>query len=181
MQTDRIRQAMRMGVVLGMMAFALSMRPGAVHTAEVLLDKPEKTIAARDFTARTLAGETVQLSQLKGQVVFLNFWATWCVPCKKEMPAMERVHQALQGQPFRMLAVNLQEGPEAIRRFVDEMELTFDIVLDPAGEITREYGVNNLPLTYLIDKQGMIVARALGERPWDEKAYLDYVRKLVRE
>lgn len=181
MPIDRICQALRMGVVLGTVAFALSMWPGAAHTAEVLLDKPNKASAAHEFTAQTLDGQTVQLSQLRGQVVFLNFWATWCVPCKREMPAMERVHQALQGQPFRMLAVNLQEGPDAIRTFVDELGLTFDIVLDPVGEITREYRVNNLPLTYLIDKQGMIVARAIGERPWDEDAYLDYMRKLVSE
>jgi thiol-disulfide isomerase/thioredoxin len=119
------------------------------------------------------------LGDLKGQVVFLNFWATWCVPCKAEMPAMERLHRALRGQPFRMLAVNLQEDPAAIRKFVDELGLTFDIVLDPTGTITRDYAVNNLPLTYLIDKQGLIVARALGERPWDEGAYLGYVRVLI--
>jgi peroxiredoxin len=138
-------------------------------------------VQAQDFTARTLDGRTVRLSQLKEQVVFLNFWATWCVPCKKEMPAMERVHRAFQGQPFRMLAVNLQERPDAIRTFVDKLGLTFDIVLDPDGAITNPYNVYGLPLTYLINKRGLVVARALGLRPWDEAAYLDYLRDLTAE
>ena len=146
-----------------------------------LLDEPSKIVQALDFTAKTLDGRTVQLSKLKGNVVFLNFWATWCVPCKAEMPAMERLHRALRGQPFRMLAVNLQEAPATIRKFVDELGLTFDVVLDPTGAITQDYNVNNLPLTFLIDKRGRIVARALGERPWDQGAYLDYVRALVKE
>lgn len=94
---------------------------------------------------------------------------------------MERVNQAFRGHPFRMLAVNLQEPPDTIRKFVDELEFTFDIVLDPTGEITRNYSVNNLPLTYLIDKQGMIVARAIGERPGDEDAYLAYLRGVLED
>jgi peroxiredoxin len=158
-------------------AVALSAPAGAQEAA--LLDEPSKPVQALDFTAQTIDGRTVQLSELKGQVVFLNFWATWCVPCKAEMPAMERLHQALQGQPFHMLAVNLQEDPAAIRKFVDELGLTFDIVLDPSGKITRNYSVNNLPLTYLIDKRGRIVARAIGERPWDQAGYMDFVRALV--
>jgi peroxiredoxin len=154
--------------------------PAAAREA-ALFDEPSRPVQALDFTAQTLNGQTVQLSRLKGQVVFLNFWATWCVPCKAEMPAMERLHQALQGRPFRMLAVNLQEPPDTIRKFVDELGLTFDVVLDPTGEITRNYSVNNLPLTYLIDKRGMIVARAIGERPWDEDAYLGFIRALVEK
>jgi peroxiredoxin len=153
----------------------------AWQTGAALLEEPSRPVAALDFSATTLAGTTVRLSELRGQVVFLNFWATWCVPCKAEMPAMERVHQALRGQSFRMAAVNLQEDPASMRKFVDELGLTFDIVLDPTGEITRNYGVNNLPLTYLIDKRGRIVARALGERPWDGAPYLAYVRNLLRE
>jgi len=153
----------------------------ASQTGAALLDEPSRPVAALDFSATTLAGAAVRLSELRGQVVFLNFWATWCVPCKAEMPAMERVHRALRGQPFRMLAVNLQEDPAAIRKFVAELKLTFDIVLDATGEITRAYGVNNLPLTYLIDKRGRIVARALGERPWDQGAYVAYLRALLRD
>ena len=167
-----------MGVVLGA---ALAAMPPRVEAArdEVLLDEPSKSVAAPDFTAETLAGETVRLSAFKGQVVFLNFWATWCVPCKEEMPAMERVHLALQGRRFRLLAVNLQEAPAAMQKFVEELGLTFDIVLDPSGEITRDYNVINLPITYLIDKQGTIVARAIGQRPWDNETYLRYLRNLV--
>jgi peroxiredoxin len=153
----------------------------ALQTGAALLDEPVRPVAALDFSATTLAGTTVRLGELRGQVVFLNFWATWCVPCRAEMPAMERVNQAFRGHPFRMLAVNLQEPPDTIRKFVDELELTFDIVLDPTGEITRNYSVNNLPLTYLIDKQGMIVARAIGERPWDEDAYLAYLRGVLED
>ena len=153
----------------------------ASQTGAALLDEPSRPVAALDFGATTLAGTTVRLSELRGQVVFLNFWATWCVPCKAEMPAMERVHQAFRGQPFRMLAVNLQESPATIRKFADELRLTFDIVLDPTGEIARTYSVNNLPLTYLIDRRGRIVARALGERPWDEAPYMAYLRDLLQE
>jgi peroxiredoxin len=144
-----------------------------------LLDWPREPVPALDFSAKTLGGKTIRLSDFHGQVVFLNFWATWCVPCKAEMPAMERIHQALRGRPFKMLAVNLQESPEAVRRFAEELKLTFDLVLDPTGEIARGYGANTLPLTYLIDKKGRILARAIGERRWDGKAYRKYIEVLV--
>jgi peroxiredoxin len=168
------------GSWIAVLAAVVLSTPAAAREA-ALLDEPSRPVQALDFTARTLDGQTVQLSKLNGQVVFLNFWATWCVPCKAEMPAMERLHQALQGQPFRMLAVNLQEPPDTIRKFVDELGLTFAIVLDPTGEITRNYNVNNLPITFLIDKRGRIVARAIGERPWDEDAYLEYVRGVLED
>lgn len=128
----------------------------------------------------TIDGRTVRLASLRGKVVFLNFWATWCVPCREEMPAMERVQHALPPERFRILAVNMQEPRAEIEGFIRDLKLTFDVILDPTGDLAQSYGVTVLPTTYIIDGKGRIVARALGERPWDASAYVDALREIVR-
>ncbi|MBI4081734.1 MAG: TlpA family protein disulfide reductase [Candidatus Lambdaproteobacteria bacterium] len=168
----------------GGMALALpGALPGGVALAQnpagLPMDIPSKPVAAFDFTAKDAGGQTWRLSELRGQVVLLNFWATWCIPCRAEMPAMQRLYEELAGTPFKMLAVNLQEPPARVLAFGRELKLTFPLLLDPAGEITRSYAISALPTTYIIDKQGMIVRRALGSRQWDKPAAIAFFRRMT--
>ena len=146
---------------------------------QLLLDTPSKPVAAFDVQINTLAGETYRLKELKGQVVFLNFWATWCVPCLREMPAMERLNRKMKGKAFRMLAVNFDEPIEKIRQFTKGKGFTFEIVLDPGGSIGEKYNAERLPLTYIIGPKGNIVRRAIGAREWDEALVVKMLEHMI--
>ncbi|HKA31722.1 MAG TPA: redoxin domain-containing protein [Candidatus Binatia bacterium] len=131
------------------------------------IEKPKKDTSAPDFTLVDLAGRRISLKQLEGKVVFLNFWATWCGPCREEMPMMEALHREYKDQGLAVVAVNFREDKESVRRFFDELGLTFQALLDPKGEVSDRYGAFSLPLTYLIDRHGRFVGKAIGIRPWD--------------
>ncbi|MFB3819718.1 MAG: TlpA disulfide reductase family protein [Candidatus Methylomirabilales bacterium] len=141
--------------------------------------EPQERVEPPDVVGPALDGKTIGLSDFHGRVVFLNFWATWCVPCRVEMPAMERLYQEFKGQGFVILAVNVQEGEAAVRAFVEELKLTFAIVLDPEGRAARAYQVRGLPATYLIGRKQTIAGRAMGMREWDSPDGRAYVRALL--
>ena len=121
-----------------------------------------------NFTLPLLDGSTVTLSDLRGQVVFLNFWATWCPPCRDEMPSMERLYQELSGRGLTILAINLREPTHLISPFVEEYNLTFPIALDAAGNVSRQYGVQAIPTSFILDRRGFIISRKIGFLEWDE-------------
>jgi peroxiredoxin len=110
--------------------------------------------AAPDFTLQTLDGQTVNLSDYRGQVVLLNTWATWCPPCRAEMPDLEAYYQQHQEDGFVVLAVNTQESRDTVAAFLREHDFTFPVLLDPGGEVMREYGVLGLPTSFFIDRDG---------------------------
>lgn len=152
------------------------------HSATALgIQIPKELVEAPNVVGTDPDGNTIRLGDFRGKVVFLNFWATWCIPCRLEMPAMERLYQAFKGQGFVVLAVNVQEGPAAVRAFVRELKLTFPIVLDPKGTAAMAYLVRGLPATYLIDRKQRIVGRAIGAREWDSKDGRAYIRALLGE
>ena len=131
------------------------------------LGVPKEPIEADDFELASLAGGKVKLSSYRGRVVFLNFWATWCPPCRAEMPSMERLHQLLRGRGLEIVAVDLQESKETARKFVKDNALTFTVLLDPQGAVGGAWGAQSIPTTYLIDRKGAILARSVGSREWD--------------
>ncbi len=114
------------------------------------------------FQTITDSGETIALADLRGQVVLLNFWATWCGPCRVEMPAFQEQFSARADQGFTILAVNNAESPETVRNFRAELGLTFPLALDPAGAIQAQYGVFSYPTSLLLDRDGVIIARHFG-------------------
>lgn len=116
---------------------------------------------APDFTAQTANGETIHLSDYRGQTVALNFWATWCAPCEVEMPALQRASQRLEGD-LVVLGVNAMEPVDDVRAYMDELGLTFPAVLDPEGEIIDTYEVRVFPTTVWIDANGVVVAEHYG-------------------
>jgi thiol-disulfide isomerase/thioredoxin len=131
-----------------------------------------------DFILADPAGRSVRLSDLKGKVVFINFWTTWCGACRIEMPAMQGLHEHLKDRDFVMLAVDLQEPPEQVKRYLDIYKLTFTALLDKDGEVSRSFGIRSIPTTFIIDKQGALIGMALGPRDWnhsDSRALFEYL------
>jgi len=118
------------------------------------------------FSGSAPAGQTVALADLRGRVVLLTFWATWCVECRPEMPVFERLHRDFAVQGLTVLGVNVREGTGAIEQYAQELGLTFPLVVDPQGRITTAYGVIGLPTTFLIGRDGQAVALAIGPREW---------------
>lgn len=137
---------------------------------------------APDFRAVDLrTSDTVSLkSHYKGQVVLVNLWATWCTPCRKEMPAMEQLYQELGPEGFRIAAVSVDEGDLGdVVAFADDLNLTFDILHDGDGSVQKAYQTVMFPESFLIDRDGMIVKKAIGEHPWSSDANRRIVAQLL--
>ncbi len=128
---------------------------------------PYEGFMAPGFTFPDIHGKAVSLSQFRGKVVFLNIWATWCGPCRIEMPDMEKLWQKFKKQDFVILAVSIdRQGKSVVMPFMRELGLTFPVLLDPEGAIQRTYEVNALPSSLIIDKTGFITTRVAGARDW---------------
>ncbi len=117
---------------------------------------------APDFAITTLAGEDIDLSDLRGKAVLLNFWGTWCGPCRREMPEFQKVYDEWSGRGFEILAISYNDTEAAMAAFRDEFGLSFPLALDGSGEINDAYAIQTRPSSYLIDQQGVIQARHFG-------------------
>jgi len=135
---------------------------------------------APDFVLNDLYGQTLRLSDLRGKIVFLNVWATWCPPCQMEMPSMEHLYRRLKGRDFAMLAVNEDEdGKMAVQSFVDHLHITFPVLVDPEGVVPARYGVTGYPETFIIDREGRVIQHTIGPEDWEsEQAYQFFTRLL---
>lgn len=134
---------------------------------------------APDFALPDLEQATVRLADLRGKVVLVNFWATWCKPCEDEMPAMQRLYESLAGTDFEMLAVSVDEERAPVVAFRERLGLTFPILLDPTKKISHAYQTYRYPESYLIDRDGRLLARYIGPRNWDAAVYHERLRKLA--
>ena len=121
----------------------------------------------------------VSLASLRGQVVLLNFWATWCEPCEREMPAMQRLHEALAPAGLRLLAVSVDDTKEVVGDFRARLGLTFSILWDPEQRVAQEYQTYRFPETLLIGRDGVVVERYVGPREWDSPLYEARLRRLL--
>jgi len=119
-----------------------------------------------DFTLPTPEGKRLSLKSFRGKIVFLNFWASWCIPCREEMPTMERLYQEFKNREFVILAVNVKDKRSDALAFIKELKLTYPIVFDPDGEVGLLYGAWGLPTTYLIGAKGEGLARVWGPAEW---------------
>jgi len=124
-------------------------------------------------------GKNVSISDFKGNIVFLNFWTTWCPTCRIEMPSMEKLHQKLKNKDFAMVTINLQESASQVKSFFEEFKLTFTALLDPTGEIGALFGIRAIPTTYILDKTGKIIGMVNGPREWDSKASITLFENLI--
>jgi peroxiredoxin len=136
---------------------------------------------APNFQLRDLNGHLITLSDLRGKVVLLNFWATWCGPCRVEMPAMEQLYRMFQRKDFEILAVSTDaQGAAITRPFQQENRLTFPILHDPDYRVGLTYGARSLPMTFLIDRQGIIRHQVFGARDWEAPEAQQLVQMLMK-
>ncbi len=180
--TDRVKSR----VVVALLALAAALLPARFVLAEdpvaaLSLIRPRPAKEAPDFQARTPDDHLLRLADYKGKVVFLNFWATWCEPCREEMPGMERLHRAYKDRGLVVLAVSLDsQGASVVNPFVRKLGLTFPVALDPKMAVRERYGVWAVPSTFIIDRAGKRVLFANGSREWDSKAAHALMESLLK-
>jgi thiol-disulfide isomerase/thioredoxin len=152
--------------------------PPLSHSLTALEPSPAPELKFKD-----LEGRMHDLAGLRGKVVLINFWATWCPPCRREMPSMERLTQTLKGEAFMALAVDVGEDADTIETFTSQLDATptFPILLDTRGRSMKAWKVSGLPTTFLVDKQGRIVASAIGGREFDHPEVVRTIRELLRK
>ncbi len=173
-------------VVVAFVALAAVLLAGRVAPAEdpvaaLSLIRPKPVKDAPDFQVRTPDDRPLRLGDFKGKVVFLNFWATWCEPCREEMPSMERLHHAYKDRGLVVLAISLDsQGASVVNPFVKKFALTFPVALDPKMAVRERYGVWAVPSTFIIDRQGKRVLFANGSREWDSKAAHALIESLLK-
>ncbi len=138
---------------------------------------------APDFTAVDLAtGDTVGMDDLRGKVVLLNIWATWCAPCREEMPSMQRLYEQYRERGLRVVAVSVDVGgPQVVRDFQRQMSLTFDIWHDQSTEIQRIYQTTAVPESFVIDRRGLIVKKAIGAHDWVSTVNRGLIERLLAQ
>ncbi|OLB04140.1 MAG: hypothetical protein AUH14_11535 [Candidatus Rokubacteria bacterium 13_2_20CM_69_15_1] len=164
---------------------ALKPRKGRIFSVadavkELDLIRPPRQKLAKDFTLPLVAGDKLRLSKERGKVVLINFWATWCPPCREEMPAMERLWRQQRDQGFVLVAVSVDADTKQVKPYLDEHKLTFPVALDPKMDLANTYGVRALPSSFIVDRHGYLTAIALGPRAWDADASHSLIEGLVR-
>ncbi len=154
----------------------------AEATTGGLIPSPREGFLAPDFTLESLSGDQISLSDMRGKVVVLNLWASWCPPCRAEMPALQRVYQENQERGLEVLAVNMtaQDSLADVEAFVQEFNLTFPVLLDTGGEVGNAYLMRALPTTFFIDREG-VIQRVIVGGPMSEITLQSTVEQLLEE
>jgi len=137
--------------------------------------------AAPDFALPARDGGELRLSDLRGQVVMINFWATWCGPCRQEMPLLEQIHAKYEPLGFTLLGVNVEPDSEEARAWLTTVPVTFPILFDRDNAVSESFGVEAMPSSVLIDREGRVRHVHRGYKPGDESVYADLIRSLVKE
>lgn len=176
---DMAGVAIILGCLAGAPAIGVAQElPPLAHNMAKLAPKP-----AADIKLNDIQGAAHDLAQYRGRVVLVNFWATWCPPCRREMPSMERLAQQLKGEPFTVLAVNVGENADMIGLFTSQLEteLSFPILLDSRSKTMQAWQVAGLPTTFLVDKRGRVVAGAIGGREFDHPEMVKAIRAVINQ
>ncbi len=136
---------------------------------------------APPFTLAAKGGSTLSLAQYKGQVVMLNFWASWCGPCRQEMPLLENIYKKYNKMGFTLIGVNVEPDSKAADDWLKQTPVSFPVIYDKESQVSKAYDVSGMPSTVIIDRKGNIRELHRGYKPGDENGYLDVIRTLVRE
>ena len=141
--------------------------------------KAEVGKLAPDFTLVDRKGKTWTLSELKGQVVFVNFWATWCPPCREEMPSMQKLYTMLPKDKFKMLAILSNDDPARADAFAAQLGITVPILHDRDQKVGPKYGLTGLPETFIVDKQGVLREKFIGPAQWDSPGFVQMMKGYI--
>jgi peroxiredoxin len=136
---------------------------------------------APQFTLTARSGANVSLGQYKGQVVMLNFWASWCGPCRQEMPLLDSIYTKYKRMGFTLIGVNVEPDSKSANDWLKQTPVSFPILYDKESKVSKMYDVEGMPSTVIIDRAGKVRALHRGYKPGDENEYLDSIRTLVRE
>lgn len=158
-----------------LMAVILAARAEA---ATQLLHPMPGTPAAKDFELADLDGAKHRLADYKGKVVLVNFWATWCPPCRAEIPSMQRAWSVLKAEGVAMLAVHVGGNEDKVWEFLGDLGVTFPVLLDRSGAVSRSWPTMGLPVSFVVDPEGRIALKAIGGREWDDKALIEQMLSL---
>lgn len=167
-------------LLVGISAVLFALVAGAAEPKQgltVLTDKPK----AQEFSLQDMDGKNWRLSELRGKVVLINFWATWCPPCRRELPSLERLWRLLGSENFVVLAIDVGEDADTVFAFTGALEPapSFPVLLDRDSAVLRSWPVKGLPTTFVVDKAGRIVYRAVGGRNFDAPELVDQLRVLL--
>jgi len=134
---------------------------------------------APNFTLQDADGETFELAKAKGNWIFLHFWASWCGPCKKEMPTIQKLADAMQGEKFKIIMVNTAEDEDTVFEFLSTIDVEINTLMDVDGLVTEVWKPRGLPTTFLINPKGEVKYQAIGGREWGEPLYVDFIKDLL--
>lgn len=160
-----------LGLILMGAASVASASPAAVTTGQ----------PAPDFALRSMSGPNLRLSELRGHVVMINFWATWCGPCREEMPRLNDIYRLYHGVGFDLLGVNMDDATDRAGDMAHTLGVTFPVLFDESKNVARAYAVNTMPMTVLIGRDGTVRYVHQGYQSGYEQTYLDQVRGLLKE
>jgi thiol-disulfide isomerase/thioredoxin len=187
-QNNRFWKGLLVPVLLCAFSLPVKAAPGERVSGEIAasfreagLKTAARKMASVDFTLPVLNGGEKRLSDLKGKVVFLNFWTTWCGPCRSEMPSMETLYRQLKDSGLEILAVNCAENRREVADFMKTGGLSFPAALDESGEVSGRYGIRAIPTTYILDRDGEIILKVTGSMEWDTPKIIAAFRTLLAD
>jgi peroxiredoxin len=166
------------GIVVGGLALGAAALTWVAPNGGVEINRPAPNFQAIDLATR----DSVSLEDYRGSVTLVNIWATWCVPCREEMPSMQRLYDSVGTRGFRIAAVSIDEGsPEDVTAFARELDLSFDILHDRSGAVERLYQTTGVPESFLLDRRGILVKRVIGAHDWSSPANRSTVERLLTQ
>jgi cytochrome c biogenesis protein CcmG, thiol:disulfide interchange protein DsbE len=168
--------------ILVLLCCAVVLSAGCSKDKSVTPGKPpaEKS-QAPEISVVSLDNQQLTLASLKGKVVLLNFWATWCPPCREEIPSMMKLNKLMTGKPFQMVCVSVDEGgKKAIQEYFKNSGNLLPAYTDPSGQVSKTYGITGVPETFVIDKNGVIVKKVIGGLDWNSPEVIDFLEKLMK-
>jgi thiol-disulfide isomerase/thioredoxin len=168
-------------LLLTVLALPAAWPADAVPELSTTLTRLEEPVAAPGFTLNDMDGEPHRLADYRGHWVLVNFWATWCPPCRKEMPSLEQLYQTYRERGLRVLAINQWEDADHVFSYMGELNVfpAFPILFDPQSRVSEAWGVRGLPTSFLVDPEGRIVYRAVGGREFDHPAVIGLIEGLL--
>ncbi len=164
-----------------MLLFAMALFAADEPELSITLNRLDPPLPAPEFTLNDMDGKPHRLRDYRGKVILINFWATWCPPCRKEMPSLERVYQQFKDRPFMVLALNQWESEDHVFSYMGDLNVfpEFPILFDPESKVSEDYGVRGLPTSFIIDAEGRLIYKAVGGREFDHPDVLALIRELL--